>query len=64
MHADPHHWESLAQQLLNVMDNPQLATRLANNGRTTARRDYDWSVISQQLATLYQELLSDRRAAQ
>jgi glycosyltransferase involved in cell wall biosynthesis len=46
------------------MDNPTLATRLANNGRATARRDYDWRVISQQLATLYQELVGDRRVAQ
>ena len=64
MHADPGRWESLAQQLLTVMDNPQLAARLANNGRATARRDYDWRIISQQLATLYQQLVSDRRAAQ
>jgi glycosyltransferase involved in cell wall biosynthesis len=64
MYADPNRWESLAQQLLTVMDNPQLATRLANNGRTTARRDYDWRVISQQLATLYQELVGNRRAPQ
>ena len=43
LHIDPSDRESLAQQLLEVMDNPQLARRLANNGRTTARRNYDWS---------------------
>lgn len=64
LHADPSHRESLAQQLLEVMDNPQLATRLANNGRTTARRNYDWRVISQQLATLYQDLAGSRSATQ
>jgi len=63
LHADPHDWQSLAQQLLEVMDNTQLASRLANNGRNLAQRKYDWHVVSRQLATLYQELADNRRSA-
>lgn len=62
LHADPRQQESLTQQLLHVMENAQLASRLADNGRTRARQDFDWSVISRQLATLYQSLAGTRRA--
>jgi len=62
LHADPHDWQSLAQQLLDIMGNTQLASRLANNGRKLAQRKYDWRVVSRQLATLYQDLAAGRRA--
>jgi glycosyltransferase involved in cell wall biosynthesis len=62
LHADPHHWESLAQQLLNVMGNSQLASRLAGNGNQLARDKYDWRVVSCQLTALYQDLVDNRGA--
>ena len=63
LHADPQHWESLAQQLLNVMGNSQLASRLANNGNQLARDRYDWRVVSRQLTALYQDLVDNPGAA-
>ena len=60
LHSDPERHESLAKQLLEVLGNPELAVRLANNGRTRARRDYDWRVISRQLAGLYRDLVCAR----
>ena len=62
LHADPHHWESLAQQLLNVMGNSQLASRLAENGNKLARDKYDWRVVSRQLTALYQDLVDNAGA--
>ena len=62
MHADPERPQSLARQLLAVLDEPQLGARLADSGRTRARRDFDWRVISRRLASLYQELTSSKRA--
>ena len=62
LHADPHHWESLARQLLNVMGNRQLASRLADNGSKLARDKYDWRVVSRQLTTLYQDLAGNNRS--
>ena len=62
MHADPERPESLARQLLAVLDEPQLGARLADSGRTRARRDFDWRVISRRLASLYQELSGSKRA--
>jgi glycosyltransferase involved in cell wall biosynthesis len=59
LHADPHHWESLAQQLLDVMGNRQLASRLAVNGSKLARDKYDWRVVSRQLTALYQNLVDN-----
>jgi glycosyltransferase involved in cell wall biosynthesis len=61
LHADPHHWESLAQQLLKVIGNRQLASRLAENGTRLAREKYDWRVVSRQLTALYQDLVNHRR---
>ena len=63
LHADPEQPASLAHRLLEIMENPQLADRLGAAGRRRARRDYDWKVISRQLATLYRDLARDRRRA-
>ena len=63
LYADPLHWESLAQQLLNVMGNRQLASRLADNGSKLARDKYDWRVVSRQLTALYQDLAENSRPA-
>ena len=62
LQADPGQPASLARQLLELMGHPQLACRLAENGRNRARRDYDWRVISRQLATLYRDLAGTGRA--
>jgi len=61
--ADPEQPAALARQLLNVMCNSQLAGRLAGNGRARARQEYDWRVISRQLAKLYEDLASATRKA-
>ena len=63
LHADPEQPASLARQLLEVMDNPRLARRLAVNGQRRARQEFDWRVISRQLSTLYQELAGNRSQA-
>jgi glycosyltransferase involved in cell wall biosynthesis len=61
--ADPEQPAALARQLLNIMCNSQLAGRLAGNGRARARQEYDWRVISRQLAKLYEDLASATRKA-
>jgi len=61
LHADPGQTAMLAHQLLKILRNPQLAERLAGEGRTRARQEFDWRVISRQLATLYEDLASAAR---
>jgi len=63
LHADPEQPSTLARQLLNIMCNPQLAGHLAGNGRTRARQEFDWRVISRQLANLYEDLAGATRKA-
>jgi 1,4-alpha-glucan branching enzyme len=61
LHADPGRPAMLAHQLLKILRNPQLAERLAGEGRTRARQEFDWRVISRQLATLYEDVASAAR---
>jgi glycosyltransferase involved in cell wall biosynthesis len=56
LHAEPGKAGSLAAALARVLDDRDLAGRLAAAGRDKARRDYDWSVISRRLLGLYREL--------
>jgi glycosyltransferase involved in cell wall biosynthesis len=57
LHIDPEQPASIAHRLLEILRNPQLASRLGGNGRTRARREFDWRIISRQLERLYRELV-------
>ena len=39
-----------------ALEHPDLASRLAAAGRKKARRDYDWSIISERLLRLYEDV--------
>ncbi len=45
------------RRLIELLDHPELATRLAAAGREKARRDYDWSTISKRLLALYADVI-------
>lgn len=57
LHADPGDSDQLGQRLIELLDHPELATRLAAAGREKARRDYDWSTISKRLLALYADVI-------
>lgn len=57
LHAIPGDSGSLAAALLRLLEQPGLARRLAAAGQTKARRDYDWSRISERLLSLYRDLV-------
>lgn len=57
LHADPGDSDHLGQRLIELLDHPELATRLAAAGREKARRDYDWSTISKRLLALYADVI-------
>ncbi len=56
LHANPGDSDHLARCLLELLDQPGLAARLAAAGRQKARREYDWSTISQRLLALYTDV--------
>ena len=62
LHATPDQPQSLARQLLCILDNPAFAGQLAASGRRRARKEYDWHVINQRLVALYQDLTGKRRS--
>lgn len=57
LHTTPGDSGSLAASLLLLLDQPELARRLAAAGQAKARRDYDWSRISERLLALYRDLI-------
>jgi glycosyltransferase involved in cell wall biosynthesis len=63
LHADPGSPESLARAMTALLDDPQLARRLAERGRDKAARDYDWQAISAKLSDLYRDLSSSKDRA-
>jgi glycosyltransferase involved in cell wall biosynthesis len=56
LHAEPGDPEHLAGRLVELLEHPDLAARLAAAGREKARCDYDWSIISERLMHLYEDL--------
>lgn len=56
LHAEPGNTGDLGQRLIDLLEQPELAARLAAAGREKARRDYDWSIISGRLLSLYEEV--------
>jgi glycosyltransferase involved in cell wall biosynthesis len=56
LHAEPGDLDHLASRLVGLLERPELASRLAAAGRAKARRDYDWSTISDRLLGLYEDV--------
>ena len=56
LHTEPEDNDHLASQLLTVLQQPELAGRLATAGQTKARREYDWSIISEKMLSLYSDI--------
>lgn len=61
LHAQPGDTSDLAARLIQVLDDPELAGRIAAAGQAKARRDYAWSAIAARMVDIYQELPRGRR---
>jgi glycosyltransferase involved in cell wall biosynthesis len=53
---------ALARAIGHLVEEPELRTRLAEAGRKYVERHYDWTENAQQMASIYQRLLSARPA--
>jgi glycosyltransferase involved in cell wall biosynthesis len=49
--------ETMATQIVRLLDDPGLRRRLGDGGRATVRAAYDWDAIAEAHAALYAELL-------
>ena len=61
LHFSPEEPSSLGVQVAKLLDDKELAQRLAAAGREKARREFDWAVISERLLRFYQSLTKDGR---
>ncbi|MCF7982765.1 MAG: glycosyltransferase family 4 protein [Thiohalocapsa sp.] len=61
LHAEPGSPESLARAMETVLNDTQLARRLAEQGRAKAVQQYDWRAIGARLIDLYEDLISGAR---
>jgi len=52
--------DELADQLTSVLKKPDLARTMGEEGRRRAQAEFDWTVVSDQLRTLYQDLKNGR----
>jgi glycosyltransferase involved in cell wall biosynthesis len=55
--------ETLARQLVQVLQDDALAARLAAAGRAYVRAKHDWDAVARSYEALYQDALATRRAA-
>jgi glycosyltransferase involved in cell wall biosynthesis len=54
--AAPGDVEDLAARLVQVLQDPALAARIAAAGQAKARRDFSWSAIAGRLLEIYRDL--------
>jgi len=59
IHADPEDPQSFSDAIDSLLLDPDLARRIAENGRLKAQRDYDWSQVTRRLEALYLDLVED-----
>jgi glycosyltransferase involved in cell wall biosynthesis len=57
LHADADKPESFVSTINNLLGDPELAKRIAGNGRTKARTQYDWTQVTDRLEAIYRDLL-------
>jgi glycosyltransferase involved in cell wall biosynthesis len=56
-HVDPADNRSIAAGISALLDNPDLAARLAARGREKALREYDWKQVSERLLAIYRDVI-------
>jgi glycosyltransferase involved in cell wall biosynthesis len=56
IHCKPGDTKDLAARLVQVLQDPGLAARIASVGQAKARRDFAWSAIAGRLLDIYRDL--------
>lgn len=55
--------DALAEMVCTLLNDPALRARLAKAGRELVEREYDWSIIGQQLVDLAEQVVKEKAAA-
>ena len=57
--VDPSNADQVAEAIRYLLDNPDEAKRMGENGRCAIREEFNWGVEEQKLLALYQEIVND-----
>lgn len=57
--VDPSNVDEIAEAICYLLDNPDEAKRMGENGRRAVREEFNWSVEEQKLFALYEDILKD-----
>ncbi len=56
--VDPENIEEIAKAITYLLDNPQAAKQMGENGRKAVKEEFNWGVEEKKLLKLYEDLLS------
>lgn len=59
--AEPRNPDSLAEQILKILKDPEMARRMGERGRQLIEEKYNWPVIVDQVLKVYKEALARKR---
>ena len=54
--VDPENVDQIAQAIRYLLDHPEEARRMGENGRRAVKENFNWNVEEQKLLRLYEEL--------
>lgn len=57
--ADPEDTESIAAAITYLLDHPEEARRMGENGRKAVKEEFNWGVEEKKLLALYEDILKE-----
>jgi glycosyltransferase involved in cell wall biosynthesis len=57
-----HDWGALGRGILSVLEDGELADRLARSGHEWARQNYSWPVLAGKIESVYQDVVAPRKS--
>lgn len=57
--VDPENVEEIANAIRYLLDNPEEAKRMGENGRRAVKEEFNWGVEEEKLLALYEDILKD-----
>ena len=58
--VDPENVEEIADAIRYLLDHPDEARQMGENGRRAVKEQYNWGVEEKKLLALYEDILNDR----
>ena len=49
--------ETIAQAVIELISNPQLAQEMGNKGYEKVRQEYNWEILAQRLSNIYEQAI-------